>query len=131
MECRHKKGDYFHGLWICSVCFKPLESRPIKYGMKSGRDGVRQQIVWTAEIAKDEAGTRFSKFLSWMVGYLRLRSFWTISRDEARQQCLELLQEMGEPFGADDVCWERNDAKELIREGICIYWDDAPSGANE
>lgn len=66
----------------------------------------------------------------WMVRYMRVRSLWTVSKDEARKQCLELLSEMGEPFGSDDACWDHEDAKELVREGIIAYWDEAPSGQN-
>ncbi|MEO1564134.1 MAG: hypothetical protein AAFR98_11920 [Pseudomonadota bacterium] len=90
----------------------------------------RQEIVWTAEIATDIDGTGFSKFFSWMVHYLRLRSFWSISKQDARQQCLEVLRDMAEPFGSDDASWGKDDAKELVCEGILAYWDEGPSGAN-
>lgn len=132
MACKHLRGDTIHGIWVCADCFTPLAHRPERYAMLPGPNGGgdRQEIVWRAEIAKDQDGTRFGKFVLWMVGYLRARSLWSISKEEARQQCLEALQEMGEPFGSDGACWDREDAKELVREAIITYWDEAPHGAN-
>lgn len=109
----------------------PLDGRPKTYGLGIGPDGAqRQEIIWQAPIAMDAVGTTFAKFVGWMISYMRLRSLWTVSKEEARQQCLELLRDMGEPFGSDGACWDREDAKELVREGICAYWDEGPHGAN-
>ena len=135
MTCKHQRGDTIHGIWVCADCFKPLMSRPVRYhmalglGVRQGR-GERQEIAWQADFAKDDDGVRFGKFVLWMVGYLRSRSLFTVTKDEARQQCLDVLRDMGEPFGSNGACWDREDAKELVREAICAYWDEGPAGAN-
>lgn len=123
--CGHRCGDYFQGMWICAICYTPMSERPTAYGsLYRGKEGPPQSIIWQASIAKDEAGTRFSTFLEWMIGYLRRRSIFTISKDDARQQCLEALRDMGEPFGSDGCTWDREDAHEIVKEDICSYWDD-------
>ena len=138
-DCKHKRGDMIYGMWICADCFKPLDHRPVRYDMLSwpkgqlrGVDGkgLRQSIVWQAETAKDAHGVTFSQFVGWMVGYLRLRSLWTISKEEARQECLQVLIDQGEPFGSGDACWSKDDAKELVRDGILVYWDDCGAVGN-
>ena len=135
LTCKHLNGDFIHGMWVCGQCFQPLYERPTRYynpprifGTKG--NGPPQRLEWQAETAKDNNGTSMAKFVGWMVGYLRLRSLWTISKEQARQQCLEVLRDQGEPFGSQDACWAREDAKDLVREGICSYWDEAPSGRN-
>ncbi len=133
MNCLHESGDYIHGIWVCAHCFQSLAERPVIYGMAQSRlpaSEARQQITWQAKIAEDECGTKFGKFVLWMVGHLRMRSLWTISKDAARRQCLDLLRDMGEPFGSRRAGWAKADAKELVREGILAYWDEAPSGGN-
>ena len=128
--CKHEIGDSFNGNWICAHCFRPLEQRPVRYAMVGTGEGKHQDVVWKADIAKDSAGTQFSTFLAWMVSALRRRSLWTISKHEALRQCLEVLRDQGEPFGSSEACWGKDDAKELVVEGICSYWDEASSGAN-
>lgn len=136
MLCSHKRGDYLHGLWVCADCFNVLQERPYRYAMRpwpapTGEPGkTRQEIVWQADFAESSDRVKLSKFLAWMISYMRLRSAWTVSKDEARQQCLEVLRDQGDPFGSSDAGWEKDDAKELVREGICAYWDEAPAGAN-
>lgn len=134
MACEHKRGDMIHGMWVCADCFQPLHSRPTRYGMvrcdTKVPDGTRQEIIWMAEKAVNSDGVPFGKFVLWMVIYLRCRSLWAISKDSARQQCLEILRDMGEPYGSESACWSRDDAKELVREGIVAYWDEGPCGAN-
>ena len=135
LTCHHKRGDYIHGLWVCADCFTVLSERPkqyqvLPYTFTGGKEGVRQEIAFISAIAQNTSGATFGQFLNWMIGYLRLRSVWTISKDEARKQCLETLRDQGEHFGSDHACWTKDDAKELVREGICAYWDESPSGAN-
>lgn len=131
-SCKHKKGDTIQGMWVCADCFRPLDVRPIRYRMTPygrGRD-TRQEISWMAEVAKDNKDTTFGKFVSWMVSHLRLRSLWTISKENARRQCLDLLQMQGEPYGSTEFDWDKSAAKELVDEGIVSYWDEAPSSTN-
>lgn len=130
MTCQHRRGDFFNGMWICANCFQPLHDRPKKYTAGGSYDGKPQEIKWTAAIATDANGTKFSTFLKWMTGYLRWRSLFTMTKDNARLQCLEALRDIGEPFGSDDCAWDREDAKEIVREAICAYWDATASGAN-
>lgn len=132
MSCDHMTGDFIDGLWVCAHCFEPLRGRPKKYGPGPGHHGkqVPQTIVWEARIATDKNGTTLCQFVTWMVRYMRIKSLWTISREEARGQCLEVLRDQGEPFGNDGACWGKDDAKELVREGVLAYWDEGPSGAN-
>lgn len=124
--CDHQKfGDFIHGMWVCGVCYKPLESRPVTYGMASrlGGKGERQVITWIAPVAYTDDGVSLSKFVGWMVTHLRLKSRWAYTKDDARKECLTVLQEMGEPFGSKHASWTRADAKDLVVEGICSYWD--------
>lgn len=133
--CKHKTGDYFHGMWICGNCYTALSGRPTKYGMSiRGRTAekgeTRQVIIWQAPIAKDPKGTTLGKFLTWMIQYLRRRSLWLLTKEEARQLCLDALREQGEYFGSNDACWTQADANEIVREAICAYWDEGPAGQN-
>lgn len=132
MRCKHTKGDYVAGTWLCGECFRYLSDRPKTYRMLTGTfaGGPIQEIDWQAEIAIAEGGVPLAKFLAWMVAYLRMRSLWTLSKEDARRECVAVLRDQGEPFGSPDACWSRADAKDLVREGILSYWDDAPSGSN-
>lgn len=136
-RCGHRRGDFVHGLWVCGDCFSVLEARPVRYGIAKDfrhEDAVvrgPQQIVWQAGIATDTSGVRFGTFLLWMISHVRAKSGWNLSKEEARGECLDCLKSMDEPFGADGSCWSRDDAKYLVIEGICSYWDDdAACGAN-
>ena len=130
LYCTHEGGDYFDGMWICADCYKKMSERPKRYDLGFLDGTPRQDIVWEASIATCD-GVAFGKFLMWMVSYLRLMSLWTISKDEARNLCLDVLSQMGEPYGSKYAGWEKSDAKELVREGIIAYWDEGPSGSNK
>jgi hypothetical protein len=130
MSCKHKRGDFFHGMWICADCFTPLDERPKAHTAGGVLDGKPQEIKWIASIATDADGTKFSTFLKWMTGYLRWRSLFTMTKDSARLQCLEALRDIGEPFGSAGFSWERSDAREIVREEIISHWEAPASGAN-
>jgi hypothetical protein len=89
----------------------------------------RQDIVWQASIASAD-GIQFSKFLSWMVAYLRMRSLWSINKHDATNQCLSALIDMDEPFGSKHCSWDKSAAKEIVTESILSYWDESPTGSN-
>lgn len=131
VECKHNSGDFIEGMWICAHCFLPLDRRPVKYGIVPGRHKgqQRQDIVWQAKIAIC-GGVPFRQFLGWMVRHLRLRSQFTIPRHEALSHCLEALREIGEVYGDDGCSWDKDDAKEIVNELICTYWDEGPRGSN-
>ena len=116
-------------MWVCAHCYRPLQDRPTQYGLGIGTKGHRQEIVWRAPIAKAD-GVPFAKFVGWMVRAVRLRSRFSISKHDALSHCLDALRDMGEPYGDDGCCWDRDDAKEIVKEAIFAYWDEAPSGAN-
>ena len=134
-KCNHGRGDFIQGIWICADCFTCLNGRPTKYGIElglglQGAPRERQTITWRADIARNDDGVTFAQFIGWMVSYLRLRSAWSLTKDEARRECLQVLCDQGEPFGSLGSGWDKDDAKELVNEAICAYWDESPSGAN-
>lgn len=132
MPCKHKSGDTIQGSWVCAHCYKLLSERPKTYKLGIGsKGGPRQEIDWMASIAKTPDGVTLSKFVAWMVGHMRRKCLWSVSKHECMKQCLEALSEMGEVFGSDDACWDREDAKEIVNEAIIAYWDEAPAGANQ
>lgn len=130
--CNHEVGDFIMGNWVCAQCFTALHERPVRYGLSPGDSGdrQRQEIVWQAAIAKTSEGVKFSKFMAWMTGYVRLHSLFTIDKHEVLDMCLEALRDMGEPFGNPDCCWDREDAREIVRESIFAYWDEEGAGSN-
>lgn len=128
-KCKHQSGDFIQGMWVCAHCYRPLDGRPKTYGLGIGHKVKRQEILWMAEIATS-GGVPFRRFVGWMVRYLRMRCLFTMSKHEALSQCLEALRDMGEPYGDDGATWDRDDAKEIVNEAICAYWDEVPSGSN-
>jgi hypothetical protein len=133
-DCKHERGDFIDGIWVCADCFRTLDERPKRYALvtRGYYDGpaARQEIAWEAPIAVDSNGIELSMFVGWMIRFLRARTLWTLSRDEARRLCLEVLRDQGEPYGGKYSSWFRDDAKELVREGILCYFDDTSSGRN-
>ena len=130
--CQHMRGDTFEGMWICADCFTPLGERPKRYGGQIGKGigAARYEVVWVAPIAIAANGISFSTFLGWIVWNLRVRSFFSISKETARRQCLDALRDMGEPFGSDDCEWSRSAAKDIVTEGVCAYWDSMVGGGS-
>lgn len=130
MTCTHKSGDMIQGSWVCAHCYRILHERPHTLSLGIGPKGQhRQEIDWMAPIAM-VGEVPFRKFVGWMVRYVRMRCLFTMSKHEALQQCLEALRDMGEPYGDDGCTWDKDDAKEIVNEAICEYWDETPSGAN-
>ena len=53
-----------------------------------------------------------------------------VSEDAARRECLQVLRDLGEPFGSSYYSWSKADAIELVHEGILSYSEEVFDGAN-
>lgn len=128
-NCQHEQGDRVPELgWVCGQCFKVLDQRPTRYGMRTrlGMKGRRQEIVWQAKIRTSAEGTTLSQFLKFMAKQYQRRA--ALGVHESYRMALENLRFLEEEFGCPHMIWNRSAAIDIADEEMS-YWDhDEPEG---
>jgi hypothetical protein len=145
MECKHERGDYVLGYWLCADCFAKIDRRPVEYRMVSsseicvrGADGKvssallapRQEIAWQSKIAKSPEGVIFSKFI--MMIAERFVQKGKIDKETAVGLAIEAIKslaELGDKFGDPDFAWDKDAAIEIADEEMS-YWDSDEAVGN-
>ena len=132
-KCKHRHGDYIKPMayWLCGQCFKPLSDRPQRYGFvghvsPSESCGVRQEIVWQAEIKKSSEGTTLSEFLRTMAKRYQRRCR-DLPVTDAYEAAIEYLRYIEDEFGDPALCWSHDAAREMADEDMQNW--DAGEGA--
>lgn len=136
MSCKHERGDWVSGYWLCADCFEKMGTRPVKYRMVpsssiclrnedgygiTGRYASKQQITWQSKIATSKEGVTFGQFI--MAVAERFVRRGGLEKQEAIHMAIEalkLLAELGDTFGCDDFSWDEG----AIADEEMSYWDD-------
>lgn len=139
MTCKHEHGDTVSPLmgWVCGQCFKVLDDRPKRYamvGIKVPADwdgkihsGMRQEIVWQADVRKSAEGTTLSAFIAAVARRFERRG--GLDPQDAYQQALDAIKLMEVEFGHPDYDWSRLSAIDVADEEM-TYWDHDETAGN-
>jgi hypothetical protein len=128
--CHHPKGDTINGFWVCASCYEKLQERPRRYKMVPAPSGdvwlsdvgsIRQEVI-LSPVARSECGMTFGAFVEAMALRLIAQTRGSFSKPDALDYALEILRNLGEPFGAADYDWSISGAWELVSEDM-QYWD--------
>lgn len=129
-SCKHWDGDTVNGYWLCAKCFAKLEEQPRRYymvGAEHGDTPPRQEVT-LAPVAK-AGGTTLLQFVEMMARRLIVCSGGNFQMYEATEYAVEILCNLGEPFGSDDMDWTSIGAWELVDEDM-QYWDADETACN-
>jgi hypothetical protein len=125
-DCKHERGDYVNGYWLCAACYKKLDDRPRTYIMqKSLSEQVKgeRQEVFVAPIAAIPKGLSLSRFVKAMAMRLISQTRGSFTMADALDYAVEILRNLEEPFGSADFQWTVSGAWELVSEDM-QYWDN-------
>lgn len=136
-KCNHFEhgGDFVNGWWICAKCFEKLQRRPVRYyTLRMGDDiygdfsATHPQESIESSIAECR-GVTLSEFIGFMSLRLISLTRGEMTKLDAASYSIDLLKDLGEPFGNKDYSWDRSGAHEIIAEDL-QYWDEGDSGSN-
>ena len=122
-QCNHQhQGDTILAVWVCGNCWAKVGERPRRYVMVpcheagGGGSGYRQELVWTAEVAKD-GDLRMNRFVRRMADRYMARCR-DLTLHDAHDCALDYLRSLQLPFGHEDL----SDPEGLADEDM-EYWD--------
>lgn len=136
IECGHKSGDTVNGRWLCASCYKYLNERPRYYrmvrvdaGCHFMSDAPHRQEVYYAPIALARSVT-LAEFVKMIAIRLVSQTRGSFDMADAIDYAVEILRNLDEPFGADDIDWSVSGAWDLVSEDMSYWDDDGNDGSN-
>lgn len=136
MGCKHQHGAMvpFWNLWVCGQCYSKLDSRPKRYGMATfvrGAEygGVRQELVWQADIKKSISGTTLADFIHACA--MRFKHRAGMDEADAYEMALDCIKLLEVEFGSEAEDWSAPAARDLADDEMAYWENDDGAGKND